>query len=132
MGLRFHHVPNGVFDSGGTGTNAVEARTVAEAIIRHAKTHPGQSLGVATFSVSQRRAIQDELEASPTAQSRYRGLLPCPSERAVLRQEPRKRAGRRARRDLDLGRLRRRMPKAIWPCASARSGPKAASAASTS
>ena len=62
MGLRFHHVPNGVFDSGGAGTNAVEARTVAEAIIRHAKTHPGLSLGVATFSVSQRRAIQDELE----------------------------------------------------------------------
>jgi len=62
MGLRFHHVPNGVFDSGGAGTNVVEARTVAEAIIRHAKTHPELSLGVATFSVSQRRAIQDELE----------------------------------------------------------------------
>ena len=62
MGLRFHHVPNGVFDTGGTGTNAVEARTVAEAIIRHAKSHPALSLGVATFSVSQRRAIQDELE----------------------------------------------------------------------
>ncbi|MBA1159208.1 DUF3320 domain-containing protein [Microvirga mediterraneensis] len=62
MGLRFHHVPNGIFDSGGTGTNAIEARTVAEAIIRHAKSHPGLSLGVATFSVSQRRAIQDELE----------------------------------------------------------------------
>ncbi len=63
MGLRFHHVPDGVFDSGGTGTNPVEARTVAEAIIRHAKTNPHESLGVATFSVSQRRAIQDELEA---------------------------------------------------------------------
>ncbi|SCY65226.1 DUF3320 domain-containing protein [Microvirga guangxiensis] len=62
MGLRFHHVPNGVFDSGGAGTNVIEARTVAEAIIRHAKTYPGLSLGVATFSVSQRRAIQDELE----------------------------------------------------------------------
>lgn len=35
---------------------------MAEAI-RHAKTNPGESLGVATFSVSQRRAIQDELEA---------------------------------------------------------------------
>ncbi|GLS36331.1 hypothetical protein GCM10010869_19200 [Mesorhizobium tianshanense] len=63
MGLRFHHVPEGVFDSGGTGTNPVEARTVAEAIIRHAKSNPQESLGVATFSVSQRRAIQDELEA---------------------------------------------------------------------
>lgn len=63
MGLCFHHVPDGVFDSGGTRINAVEARTVAEAIIRHAKTNPGESLGVATFSVNQRRAIQDELEA---------------------------------------------------------------------
>jgi very-short-patch-repair endonuclease len=63
MGLRFHHVPDGVFDSGGTGTNPVEARTVAQAIIRHAKANPHESLGVATFSVSQRRAIQDELEA---------------------------------------------------------------------
>ena len=62
MGLRFHHVPEGIFDSGGTGTNAIEARVVAEAIIRHAKTSAEQSLGVATFSVSQRRAIQDELE----------------------------------------------------------------------
>ncbi|WP_102958224.1 DUF3320 domain-containing protein [Mangrovicella endophytica] len=62
MGLRFHHVPDGVFDSGGTSVNAVEARTVAEAVIRHAKTNPEQSLGVATFSVSQRRAIQDEIE----------------------------------------------------------------------
>lgn len=62
MGLRFHHVPDGVFDSGGTGTNAIEARVVAEAILRHAKTNPGQSLGVATFSVAQRRVIQDEVE----------------------------------------------------------------------
>lgn len=62
MGLRFQHVPDGVFDSGGTGTNAIEARVVAQAIIRHAKTNPELSLGVATFSVSQRRAIQDELE----------------------------------------------------------------------
>ncbi len=63
MGLRFHHVPEGVFDSGGAGTNPIEARAVAEAIIRHAKSNPQESLGVATFSVSQRRAIQDELEA---------------------------------------------------------------------
>lgn len=63
MGLRFHHVPDGVFDSGATGTNPIEARTIAEAIIRHAKESPHESLGVATFSVSQRRAIQDQLEA---------------------------------------------------------------------
>ena len=66
MGLSFRHVPEGVFDSrttgAGTGTNAVEAKLVAGEVIRHARTHPGQSLGVATFSAAQRRAIQDELE----------------------------------------------------------------------
>lgn len=62
MGLQFQHIPDGIFDSGNTGTNVVEAKRVAEAIIRHAKTHPERSLGVATFSVKQRRAIQDHLE----------------------------------------------------------------------
>jgi very-short-patch-repair endonuclease len=62
MGLSFRHVPDGVFDSGGTGTNAAEAKLVAGEIIRHARTNPGHSLGVATFSSRQRRAIQDELE----------------------------------------------------------------------
>ncbi|WP_119680768.1 DUF3320 domain-containing protein [Indioceanicola profundi] len=62
MGLRFHHLPNGTFDSGNTAINAVEAKAVAEAIIRHAKEHPELSLGVATFSTKQRRAVVDELE----------------------------------------------------------------------
>ena len=62
MGLSFRHVPDGVFDSGGTGTNVVEAKMVAQEIIRHAKTSPGHSLGVATFSSRQRTAIQDEVE----------------------------------------------------------------------
>ncbi|MDO9713659.1 DUF3320 domain-containing protein [Paracraurococcus lichenis] len=62
MGLSFRHVPDGVFESGGTGTNVVEAKLVAQEIIRHAKTSPGHSLGVATFSSRQRTAIQDELE----------------------------------------------------------------------
>lgn len=62
MGLRFHHVPDGVFDSGGTSVNKVEAGVVAKAILRHARENPGESLGVATFSAAQRRAILDELE----------------------------------------------------------------------
>lgn len=61
-GLRFHHVPEGRFDSGNSRTNVVEARVVAEAVIRHAKTHPGLSLGVASFSASQKRAIRDQIE----------------------------------------------------------------------
>lgn len=62
MGLRFHHVPSGIFDSGNTGSNSIEAGVVADAIIRHTRDHPKQSLGVAAFSVKQRQAIQDRLE----------------------------------------------------------------------
>ncbi|MEN2988808.1 DUF3320 domain-containing protein [Tistrella sp. BH-R2-4] len=63
VGLGFTYVADGVFERGGSGTNPVEARAVARAVIDHALTCPGQSLGVATFSVRQRRAILDELEA---------------------------------------------------------------------
>ncbi|MFV0622684.1 DUF3320 domain-containing protein [Sphingomonas sp. ac-8] len=62
MGLRFHHIPQGLFDAGGTRTNQVEARIVAQAIVAHARQHPELSLGVAAFSAAQRRAILDQLE----------------------------------------------------------------------
>lgn len=62
MGLRFHRISDGLFDAGGTRTNLVEARAVAQAIVSHAREHPGISLGVAAFSAAQRRAILDQLE----------------------------------------------------------------------
>lgn len=62
QGLHFRHVPEGVFDSGGTGNNRVEAQTVGRAVLEHARAHPGLSLGVAAFSVRQQQAILDELE----------------------------------------------------------------------
>jgi very-short-patch-repair endonuclease len=61
-GLHFRLVKGGVFDRGGTATNRVEARAVAEAVVEHARRHPEQSLGVGAFSVAQRDAIRDELE----------------------------------------------------------------------
>lgn len=61
-GLKFHHVPEGVFDVGATGTNQVEARTICRAILEHAREFPALSLGVAAFSVRQQQAILDELE----------------------------------------------------------------------
>ncbi len=30
MGLQFHHIPDGVFESGGKGTNTIEAKAVAK------------------------------------------------------------------------------------------------------
>ena len=63
LGLRFHHVPDGIFDRGGSSTNAVEANTVARAVIQHARDFPQQSLGVAAFGLKQQQAILDELES---------------------------------------------------------------------
>jgi len=62
QGLAFHFVESGVFDRGGSATNRTEARVVAEAVMAHARDYPDRSLGVGTFSVSQRDAILDELE----------------------------------------------------------------------
>jgi very-short-patch-repair endonuclease len=59
MGLRFHPVSGGVFEE---GANKVEAKAVAEAVIRHALHSPQLSLGVAAFSIKQRREIQDQVE----------------------------------------------------------------------
>jgi len=62
MGLKFHYLPDAYYDRGNTRTNPKEARIVAEAVIRHARETPGMTLGVATFSVAQRQAVQNELE----------------------------------------------------------------------
>jgi very-short-patch-repair endonuclease len=67
-GLQFEHVPDGVYE--GKGVNHVEARRVADAVVRFAKEQldqqqrgePMQSLGVGTFNLRQQLAIQDELE----------------------------------------------------------------------
>jgi len=63
LGLKFHHVQGGVFDSGASGTNPIEARAVCQAIMDHVQACPDLSLGVVAFSVRQRQAILDELEA---------------------------------------------------------------------
>ncbi len=62
FGLKFNHVPGGVFDSGVSGTNRVEAKAVCQAIVNHARNNRDQTLGVVAFSVRQRQAILDELE----------------------------------------------------------------------
>ncbi len=62
LGLRFHHVRGGQFDRGRSATNRIEAASVAEAVMEHARTRPEKTLGVGAFSVSQRDAILDELE----------------------------------------------------------------------
>lgn len=75
MGLRFHHIPDGLFDTGGKRCNMIEAKVVAKAIIEHALSHPDLSLGVAAFSVAQRRAILDELELLRRANPETEGFF---------------------------------------------------------
>lgn len=62
LGLKFTHVPNGIFDRGASGTNRIEAKVVCQAVIEHARKNAHLSLGVAAFSVRQQQAILDELE----------------------------------------------------------------------
>lgn len=62
LGVRFRYFPDGVFETGGSGTNPKEAKALARAVIEHARNYPEQTLGVGTFSVRQRQAILDELE----------------------------------------------------------------------
>ena len=62
LGLKFNHIRDGVYDRGASRTNKVEAKAVCRAILKHAREDSQKSLGVATFSIQQRQAIQDELE----------------------------------------------------------------------
>ena len=62
LGLKFHHIPDAVYDRGASRTNKVEAKAVAEAVMQHAKNFPRLSLGVAAFSAAQMNAIEDQLE----------------------------------------------------------------------
>ena len=62
LGLRYHYLPDTVYDTGRSRTNRGEAKAVAKAVLKHAAEHPDLTLGVAAFSVSQAQAILDELE----------------------------------------------------------------------
>ena len=60
-GLKLN-ILDSVYDRGGSRTNKAEALHIAEAVIRHARSTPGQSLGVVAFSTAQRDAIILEVE----------------------------------------------------------------------
>ena len=62
VGLVFRYLPDTAYDRGRSGSNKKEARIVAEEVMEHARSRPNLTLGVATFSISQMQAIQDQLE----------------------------------------------------------------------
>lgn len=62
LGVEFMHVPDGIYDRGGSRTNRVEARFVAERVVFHLEQEQERSLGVVALSNAQADAIIDELD----------------------------------------------------------------------
>lgn len=61
LGVELFRV-NGTYRRGGPRDNPVEAATVAERVLHHARQHPHLSLGVVAFSQAQADAIEDAVE----------------------------------------------------------------------
>lgn len=65
-GVEHYYVENGVYDRGGKTNNIVEAKRVVELVKNHIVRYPNRSLGVVTFSATQKLAIDgliDKLKA---------------------------------------------------------------------
>ena len=60
-GLCFTQV-NGVYDRGGKRDNRKEGEAIVDRVAEHARLNPSQSLGIVTFSMTQRNAITELLE----------------------------------------------------------------------
>ncbi len=75
LGLRYHHLPDAVYDRAVSRTNRKEAAEVAKAVMRHARETPNLTLGVAAFSSAQREAVQDELERLRRRDTSWEGFF---------------------------------------------------------
>jgi very-short-patch-repair endonuclease len=60
-GVEYIYVENGIYDRGGKKDNIEEAKKVVEIIFESLRLNPSRSLGVITFSVSQRETIETVL-----------------------------------------------------------------------
>lgn len=71
-GIKYHYLPDAYYEPGrGKSFNRLEAKAVAQAVLEHAKNNSGLSLGIAAFSKSQMKVIQDELEILRRKDSSY-------------------------------------------------------------
>ncbi len=61
QGVRFVHVPDGVYDRGRSRMNRPEARTLARLALEHFESHPERSLGIVALNLSQKEAIEDAI-----------------------------------------------------------------------
>jgi hypothetical protein len=73
MGVKFFHIPDGVYRRSAGRDNPIEARAVARRVIHHFIERPGLSLGVVTFSADQRDAVMNAVELERGAHSELDG-----------------------------------------------------------
>lgn len=52
----------GAYDRGGKRTNEIEAKAIVDALVNHAEQHPRRSIGIVTFSQSQRDLIANLID----------------------------------------------------------------------
>ncbi len=69
LGVKFHHVADGVMDN---GHNAREASVVADLVLAHFRTAPEKSLGVIAFDPAQKGALAAEIERRRTGQPEFK------------------------------------------------------------
>jgi very-short-patch-repair endonuclease len=62
FGVKFLHVPDGVYDRGGRRDNVREAEKVVGLVEEHLRRSPEQSIGVVTFNLAQADTIENHLE----------------------------------------------------------------------
>ncbi len=75
LGIEFIHVPDGLYDRGGTRSNMREAQIVTDLIFTNFRETPQKSLGVVTFSISQMNCVKDEIENRLKKDNEYEKFL---------------------------------------------------------
>lgn len=64
----FIHVPDGVYDRGGSKTNRIEARKIIDLVAEHLRSDRRGSVGVITLSLAQEEAVVQEWEKRKAAE----------------------------------------------------------------
>jgi very-short-patch-repair endonuclease len=72
LGVKWVHVPDGVYDRGGRRDNLREAEVVADLVFQHFKNYPHEkTLGVVTLSLAQKEAVEDAIELKLKERTEY-------------------------------------------------------------
>lgn len=84
-GVRFLHVPDGVYDHGGRRDNIREAEEVAKIVLDHMQNTPELSLGIIGFSVAQADAIREKIDNLGAEYSELEEFCQEPSQQFFLK-----------------------------------------------